>query len=104
MKKKSNKKKIKGGNKVKSFFKKIYKKLFGKFNIFSWLAFMLIMMSIFLIIYLLIMARKIYVNQDIINGTKTLKVLLKPFPYVSTILIALIMAGGIFLLIKSFKI
>ena len=50
------------------------------------------------------MAYNIYTNQDVINGIKTLKVLFKPFPYISTMLTALIMVGGIFILIKSFKI
>jgi hypothetical protein len=101
---KKNKKKIKGGNKFTGFFKKVYKKLFSKFNTFSWIAFFIILMASLLILYLLIMSIIIYRNQELIDGNRTLKVLFKPFPYVAVTLTALSMTGGIFLLVKSFKI
>ena len=96
MKKKSNKKKLKGGNKIKKIFK--------NFNIFSWLASILIFLSICIIIYLIFMATRIYINQPLVNGSKSLKVLFKPFPYAAVTLVILTMTAGIVLLRKSFKI
>lgn len=96
MKKKSNKKKLKGGNKIKKIFK--------NFNVFSWLASILIFLSICIIIYLIFMATRIYINQPLVNGSKSLKVLYKPFPFVAVTLVILTLTAGIVLLRKSFKI
>ena len=92
---KKNKKK-KGGNKIKKIFK--------NFNIFSWLACLLIFLSICIVFYLLFIARKIYINQPLINGSRSFKILFRPFPYASVIILTLTLFGGIYLLIKSFKI
>lgn len=96
MKNTDNKKKLKGGNRIKKIFK--------NFNVFSWLASILIFLSICMIIYLIFIATKIYINQPLVNGSKTLKVLFRPFPYAAVVLIILTMVGGIVLLRKSFKI
>tara|TARA_Y100000589_G_scaffold47037_1_gene39462 strand:+ start:87 stop:377 length:291 start_codon:yes stop_codon:yes gene_type:complete len=96
MKNTDNKKKLKGGNRIKKIFK--------NFNVFSWLASILIFLSICMIIYLIFIATRIYINQPLVNGSKTLKVLFRPFPYAAVVLIILTMVGGIVLLRKSFKI
>lgn len=96
MKNTDNKKKLKGGSRIKKIFK--------NFNVFSWLASILIFLSICMIIYLIFIATRIYINQPLVNGSKTLKVLFKPFPYAAVVLITLTMVGGIVLLRKSFKI
>ena len=50
------------------------------------------------------MATRIYINQPLVNGSKSLKVLFKPFPYAAVTLVILTMTAGIVLLRKSFKI
>ena len=63
----NNKKNIKNSNKIKKIFK--------NFNIFSWLACLIIFLSICIILYLLFMARKIYIDQPLINGSRAFKIL-----------------------------